>query len=61
MKRKQDEPQGMTYSAPRPQYEVNWEAVKTVEDLKGIMQTFGIVFTCPPANVDHIMHLVTKI
>lgn len=42
-------------------YEINWEKVKTIEDLKGILQTFGLVFTCPPANVDHIKHLVTLI
>ena len=40
------------------QYEIDWDKVTTVEDLKGVLQTFGLVFTCPPANVDHIKHLV---
>jgi hypothetical protein len=43
------------------QYEIDWDKVKTIEDLKRILQTFGLVFTCPPANVDHIKHIVIPI
>ncbi len=62
MKRKEGKlPEMKLASSHHPQYEINWDAVKTVKDLKGIMQTFEIVFTTPPANVDHIKHLVIKI
>ena len=54
-------PKTRTLPTSAKQYEINWEKVTTIKDLKGILQTFGLVFTCPPANVDHIKHLVTLI
>ena len=54
-------PKTRTLPSDPKRYEINWEKVKTIEDVKGIMKTFGLVFTSPPANVDHIKHLVTLI
>ena len=42
-------------------YEIDWDKVETLEDLKGILVTFGLVFRCPPANIDHIAHLVKQV
>ena len=54
-------PKTRTLPTSAKQYEINWEKVATIKDLKGILKTFGLVFTSPPANVDHIKHLVTLI
>ena len=61
MKKSNHEPKTRTLPTSAKQYEINWEKVTTIKDLKGILETFGLVFTCPPANVDHIKHLVTLI
>jgi hypothetical protein len=55
------QPKTRTLPTGAKQYEINWEEVTTIKDLKGVLQTFGLVFTCPPANIDHIKHLVTEI
>jgi len=61
MKRTNHAPKTIQLPPQVKQYEINWEKVKTVKDVKGILEVFGLVFTCPPANIDHIKHLVTLI
>ncbi len=43
------------------QYEIDWDKVTTVEDVKGVLEVFGIVFTSPPANISNIKHLIKQI